>query len=193
MPTVISDPKPSIRCAGWDFVYYDRKTSRGTDCLALIPPSLRGVVKRGFSFPDESLQFDEALRSWVLSVDFDQPPTESPAIPDHSEAGWRDPDYSAPVSDPVALQQMKQHLDNVMAATVVREPAAEPAKHSLDPGLAALIDQVALAYNHTCRQLGVTERPRAMEAQKILVTCLIPWFKERGVALSGEEEKAMSF
>lgn len=192
MPTVISDPKPSVRCPGWDFVYYDVKTSRGTDCLALIPPSLRGVVKRGFSFRGEELHFDDALRSWVLSVDFDEPPTESPALPAHSQAGWRDPDYPSELSDPVALQHMKQHLDNVMAATRP-EPTLEPAKATLDPGLAALIEQVALAYNHTCRCIGVSERPRAMEAQKILVTCLIPWFKERGVALSGEEEKAMSF
>lgn len=192
MPTVISDPKPSVRCHGWDFVYYDRKTTRGTDCLALIPPSLRGVVKRGFTFQDESLHFDETLRSWVLSVDFDEPPTADPAQPSHSEAGWRDPDYPVEPADPIALQRMKQHLDAVMASTRP-EPVTEPAKPTLDPSLAQLIEQVALAYNYTCRCIGVSERPRAMEAQKLATTALIPWLKSRGVALTEEEEKAMSF
>jgi len=56
-----------------------------------------------------------------------------------------------------------------------------------------LIEQASRAFNLTCKLIGTAEKPRPMEAQKIVVTCMIPWLKERGVTLSEEDEKSMNY
>lgn len=181
---ITSDPKPSIRHRNWFYCYYNQQTSRGSQCVAVIPGSLLGVVKRGYAFDDETdLRWDEELRASVLTVDFDTPQVgDSPQPPEH-EAGWGDPDgiTALGVAKPEELRPVAARLG------VVPEPP------KLDTGLEELLEQACMAFTYACRRIGVAEKPRAMEAQKIATTCLIPWLKARGVTLSEEDEKAMTF
>jgi hypothetical protein len=82
----------------------------------------------------------------------------------------------------------------VRPATVRKRNAeSRAAEHNIDVDLLMLLDQACAGFNYACKRIGTAEKPRAMEAQKILVTCMIPWLKERGVKLSEEEEKSMSY
>lgn len=180
---ITSSPRPSIRHHGWFYSYYNAKTARGTDCVAVFPKSLVSVIKPGFTFDDEThLQWDEQLGASVLTVDFHTPPEGSPSLPPNQAAGWRDPDgVLTELAEPEALKATATRLG------VIPEPP------KLDHALEELLEQACMAFTYACRRIGVAEKPRAMEAQKIAVTCMIPWLKAKGVTLSDEEEKAMSF
>lgn len=181
---VTTEPRLSLRHRGFYYVYYNAKTARGTDCVAVIPSSLLNVVHRGFAFDDEKdLHWNEDLRASVLTVDFDGPASDHPALPPVQDSGWGDHDAATAtaVSDPTALRQVAERLG------VVSPPP------KLDAGLEELLEQACMAFLYACKRIGVAEKPRAMEAQKIATTCLIPYLRARGVNLSEEDEKAMNY
>jgi hypothetical protein len=194
-----SDPKPSVRNQGYDFFYFNKRTASGTECVALLPHSLRGIVHKGFVFDDASLQFDENLKASVLQLDFDEPPVGDPALPP-SEEGWGDPDHltalepSGPSTATAVANRPFIPNRGIRPATArKRDAAARAAEHNIDVDLLALVDQVCAAFNYACKRIGTAEKPRAMEAQKLVVTAVIPWLKQRGAVLSEDDEKAMTF
>lgn len=195
-----SDPKPSIKLPGFDYFYFNKKLPNGTECVAVIPQSLRGIVRKNFVFDDAALRYDDELKASVLQLDFDEAPTADPALPDDPQAGWGDHDHltASDSADPELLAQMIQNTPvipnrGIRPGTARKQAAAaRAAEHNLDLDLLMILDQVCTAFNYTCKRIGVAEKPRAMEAQKIAVTAVIPWLKSKGVNLSEEEEKALS-
>jgi hypothetical protein len=198
--TATTDPKPSSRHNGFDYFYYNKLTTSGSNCAAIIPPSLRGIVRKGFVFDDNALRYDDELRASILELDFDEPAASEPALPDDPDAGWGDHDHLAAgtAADPQLLNTLMHHptIPNrgVSPATARKHAAAaRAAEHNIDVELLLLLDQLCSAYNYASKRIGVVEKPRAMEAQKLLVTAAIPWLKSRGTALSEEDAKAMNF
>lgn len=197
-----SDPKPSTKPDhhGYFYFYFNKKLPNGGECAALIPDAIRDIVKKGFTFDDSCLAFNTELKASVLQLDFDEPELADPAFPPREE-GWSDPDHLAALesADPelmtaVAQRQAAIPGRGVRPATVRKRNAeARAAEHNLDIDLLMLLDQVCAAFNYTSKRIGSVEKPRAMEAQKLTVTALIPWLKQRGIALSEEDEKSMSF
>ncbi len=196
-----SDPKPSVKPDhhGYYYFYFNKKLPNGGECAALIPESIRDIVKKGFTFDDSCLTYNTELKASVLQLDFDEQELADPALPPREE-GWSDPDHLAAfeAADPhvmTAVAQRTAVIPNrgVRPATVRKRNAeARAAEHNIDVDLLMLLDQACAGFNYACKRIGTAEKPRAMEAQKILVTCMIPWLKERGVRLSEDEEKAMS-
>jgi hypothetical protein len=197
-----SDPKPSTKPNhhGFLYFYYNKKLANGGECAALIPSSLQDIVKKGFTFDDNALAFDTDLKASLLQLDFDEPSVADPSLPP-GEEGWSDHDHLATTgaADPQALAELAHRTAvipnrGVRPATVRKRNAeSRAAEHNIDVDLLMLLDQACAGFNYACKRIGTAEKPRALEAQKILVTCMIPWLKERGVKLSEEEEKSMSF
>ncbi len=197
-----SDPKPSAKPNhhGFLYFYYNKKLSNGGECAALIPSSLQDIVKKGFTFDDNVLIYDTDLKASLLQLDFDEPAVADPSLPP-GEEGWSDHDHltATGTADPQALAEVAHRTAvipnrGVRPATVRKRNAeSRAAEHNLDVDLLMLLDQACAGFNYACKRIGTAEKPRALEAQKILVTCMIPWLKERGVKLSEEEEKVMSF
>jgi hypothetical protein len=197
-----SDPKPSARADhhGYHYFYYNKKLPSGGECTALIPDAICDIVKKGFTFDDSCLTFNKKLQASLLQLDFDEPAVADPSLPPREE-GWSDPDHLTALesADPHAMTAVAQRVTpipnrGVRPATVRKRNAeSRAAEHNIDVDLLMLLDQACAGFNYACKRIGTAEKPRAMEAQKILVTCMIPWLKERGVKLSEEEEKAMSF
>lgn len=197
-----SDPKPSAKPDhhGYYYFYFNKKLPSGGECAALIPESIRDIVKKGFTFDDSCLTYNTELKASVLQLDFDEQELADPALPPREE-GWSDPDHLAALeaADPhlmTAVAQRPAVIPNrgVRPATVRKRNAeARAAEHNIDIDLLMLIEQASRAFNLTCKLIGTAEKPRPMEAQKIVVTCMIPWLKERGVTLSDEDEKAMNY
>lgn len=194
-----SDPKPSSRNPDYDFFYFNKKTAAGSECVALIPRSLRGIVKKGFVFDDAALRYDDEIKASLLELDFDEPPAGDPALPP-GEEGWADPDHLAALepADHQALVAVAERpvIPNrgLRPATVRKQnAAARAAEHNIDIDLLMLLDQACAGFNYACRRIGTAEKPRAMEAQKLVVTCMIPWLKQRGVNLDENDEKGMNY
>ena len=195
-----SDPKPSTRTPDYDYFYFNKQTPAGGECAALIPHSLRGLVQRGFTFDDAALRWNPDLKASVLELDFDEPPVADPQLPADSDAGWGDPDALTALgaADPAATRAVAERhglIPNrgLRPATLRKRNAeARAAEHNLDLDLLLLLDQACSAFNYASKRIGVGEKPRAMEAQKLATTALIPWLKARGVALTDDEEKALS-
>lgn len=198
-----SDPKPSSRpqSRGYYYFYFNKRTASGGECMALVPESIRDLVKKdAFMFDDRCLEWDENLQASVLKLDFDNPALEDSSLPPREE-GWSDPDHPTALepADPHALTAVAQRQAVIpnrapRPATVRKHnAAARAAEHNIDVDLLMLLDQVCAAFNYTSKRIGSVEKPRAMEAQKLATTALIPWLKQRGVALSEDEEKAISF
>lgn len=197
-----SDPKPSSKPdhQGFLYFYYNKRTASGGECAALIPRALQDIVKKGFTFDDSALVFDTDLKASLLQLDFDEPPMGDPSLPP-GEEGWADHDHltSTGSAEPQALAAVAERTAvipnrGVRPATVRKRNAeSRAAEHNLDLELLMLLDQACAGFNYACKRIGTAEKPRAMEAQKILVTCMIPWLKQRGVLLSDEDEKGMNF
>lgn len=198
--TATSDPKPSGKTPGFDYFYFNKRTDSGSECVALIPQSLRGIVRKGFVFDDSAVRWDEQLRASILALDFDEPAQGEPALPADPHAGWRDHDAltASDAADPALMAQLmtQSTIPNrgVRPATARRQAAADRAAElNIDLELLTLLDQLCSAFNYTRKRIGANEIPRAMEAQKLVVTAAIPWLKSRGVRLSEDDEKAMNF
>lgn len=181
---ITSEPRVSTRNPKWYYCYYNDKSPSGTQCAVYVPNSLIGVVRRGFAFDDKvNIYFDEQLKGSVLTVDFDGAASPDSPVSPPKESGWADPDAHSSIglAEPDTLRQVATRLG------VTPEPP------QLDPALENILEQLCLAYSFASKRLGCNERPRAMEIQKLLVTAAIPWLKDRGVKLTDDEEKAMSF
>jgi hypothetical protein len=197
--TVLSEPRQSRYHPTWFYVYYDGKTNDGRNCIAVIPNSLKGVIHRGTTFEDSQLKYDPELRASVLEMDFHEPPPGDPSLPPDQDSGWRDSDYRPELGDPEQLREVMNRLESLNGShqptqqptPQQQQPQQSPAPQ-MDPSLQSLIDQACLAYAYASRRLGVVEKPRSMEAQKLITTCLIPWLRDRGVALTPDEERAMT-
>jgi hypothetical protein len=191
--TVLSEPRQSRYHPTWHYVYYDAKTNDGRNCIAVIPNSLKGIVHRGTTFEDTQLKFDPELRASVLEMDFHEPPPGDPALPPDQDSGWRDSDYRPELGDPEQLREVMNRLESLNGShQATQQQTPQPSAPQMDPALQTLVDQACLAYTYASRRLGVVEKPRSMEAQKLITTCLIPWLRDRGVALTPDEERAMT-
>lgn len=199
---ITSDPKPSSRNTNYHFVYYGKPAKSGGECMAIFPSYLAKHVKKGDVIDDEQTRYDTALSATVLELDFEHPSGGELSLP-AGENGWSDPDALT------ALEPADAAVVAVVAENAKPNPipgrayspkaqrradaAARAAEHNLDLELLTILDQACSAFNYACRRIGTAEKPRAMEAQKLATTALIPWLKSRGVALSEDDEKAMSF
>jgi hypothetical protein len=184
---VTSFPRPSTRNSGWHFVYYNERTERGGECVALLSPAVKDLVKPGFTFDDSCLDYSEDLQSTVLQLDFDEPAGEDELPP---EDGWGDPDpmlHSAPSGAPVARGVRPQTLRK-------REAAAQADRGSRMP---AELMKISLEIN-ACFQLhysllsNLNDTTRAQTAQKLVATSAIPYYRAAGVELDKGDVQAMT-
>jgi len=209
-----TDPKPSHKHQGWYYARFNDQLPNGTEKTVLIPPCNIDVLKKNFVFDDSIISKDPTTGLDTLNVGFDQPQSEEPSIPP-SENGWDDPDCM--LHQPIAPANGNGNGNGsngngngatpqppsgpntfdkagIRPATARRRAAAaRAAEFNLDVDLLLLLEQVTCAYNYTCRRIGVAEKPRAMEAQKLVVTALIPYLKATGIALTEEDEKTLQF
>lgn len=219
--TITSDPKPSPRHVGYYYAYYDKTTDAGRACAVSIVASAAPYVKVGYQFDDETnVHWNDALRTSVLSVDFDdQPPMEEPSLPPDPESGWGDPDGVPatplqPAQVPVfagagasgnghALPGLNGH--GAAAASGHRPMRAPAYRRDQAQQLADLGAQLPAAYlkiNHQVARSflvqlalignAVGEQHKANIAQKLCAIASIPYFRQVGINLNEEDIKGMT-
>lgn len=193
--TVTSEPKPSTRVHGFFYVYYNKKLPDGGECLALVHPSLRDIVKKGFIFDDNAVKYDARYGSSVLSLDFDEAPTDDPSLPPDPEAGWGDPDSL--VATAAEDETNGHHIPNrgVRPATVRKRKAAalEPEQATLPPALMRMGMEVTRLFLMQYKLLSsVPESNRALIAQKLAAIASIPYYRSAGVNLTEEDIQGIS-
>ncbi len=197
-----SDPKPSTKANhhGFLYFYYNKKLPNGGECAALIPQSLQDIVKKGFTFDDNVLAFDTNLKASLLQLDFDEPAVEDPSLPP-GEEGWSDHDHltAAGPADPELLAELAQRTAAIpnrgVRPETVRKQLAEaiPDDQKIPAEFLRRLKWLTIAQRIACSDLRVRETPRALEAQKLVVTAWIDYSKSIGVEYSDAEEKAMRF
>lgn len=191
--TITSEPKASARLQGWDYAYFDKATASGGQCVAVFSPALRGIVKKGFQFHEDSLRFDSSLSASVLELDFHEPQNmEGPSIPPNLEEGWGDPD--SPLATVVPITGGNGHRSPIKQYRESRAAALENAKPHLDADLFRLtteVNRVFCTHFNLLTQLG--DKDKAFVAQKLTATTLIPWYRAKGVSLNEQDIAAMSF
>jgi len=195
-----SDPKPSAKPDhhGYYYFYFNKKLPSGGECAALIPESIRDIVKKGFTFDDSCLTYNTELKASVLQLDFDEQELADPALPPREE-GWSDPDHLAALeaADPrlmTAVAQRPAVIPNrgVRPATIRKRNAeARAAEHNLPAGFLQRLEYLIRAQRLVSTAIGVQERPRAMDSQKLVVTAWIDYTKSCGTQLTEEEERDM--
>jgi len=204
---VTTDPRPSNKSPDLFYVRYDDRTPAGTEKTFCFPKCLIGIIKKGWGFDDLILKdcWDDQIKASVLRLDFDgqvEPgtPHEHPQLPPDPEAGWSDPDHlTAFLPEPVPVQTPAQHSNvipnrGVTPQTARKHAAAERAAICNMP--ASFLDRLETLCKgqlYIQKRLCITEKPRAMEAQKILMAAWIDWRKESGSVFTEDEEKAMQF
>lgn len=204
--TATSDPKPSSRNPGFWYFYYNKRTAAGSECVALIPDSIRDLIRKGFPFDDGALRYNEDLKASVLELDFDESSApQEPSLPPDPERGWSD--HDSPVAqgsaDPEALAAVSQHIQHhapqipnrgVRPATARKREAAEfAAQHNIPMSFLQRIEWLCAAQAYAAKRLGVTEKPRPMDVQKLVTSAYIDWCREGGAEFSDAEERAMRF
>lgn len=200
-----SDPKPSHTHQGWWFAYYNKPTPRGGECTALLAPAAAEVIRRGFTFDDSCIRFDDALRASVLDVDFTGAPVlEEPSLPPDPETGWADPDYPAPTPTPQQAAQAvatapapstNGHRPGVRPAAVRRREAEQLAVMGkrLPPGLAKTGMEVAqLLLMQRALLSDIPEPLRTQMAQKCCAIASIPYYRQQGIQLTEEDVQGMT-
>lgn len=191
--TVTSDPQFSKRIHGFLYFYYNKKLANGGEAVALIHPSIKDIVKKGFIFDDTAIKFDTHFNASILSLDFDEPSTVDPCLPSDPEAGWGDQD------DLVAVAQEQtngHHIPNRgVRPTTVRRRQADVIREEgrLRPELVSFSDEVINIFLYTYARLSViNETARSNVAQKITATIAIPYYRSVGVNLDEEDVKSMT-
>lgn len=200
---VTLEPKPSPRNPGYHYFYFNKKTDKGSECGALLHPALVGLVHKGFIFDDAALRYDEDLRSSVLELDFAEAPAD-PAQPADPETGWNDPDhltaiFPTPATMPTEIpeqQQQQRTAAQVIAAApdrgvrpaTLRKREARASNEGIPLKLAQALDITARSYTYLATRIGVVEKPRAMEAKSLVITNLIPFFKEDWLTTMTEDQ-----
>lgn len=199
--TATSDPKPSARNPGFWYFYYNKRTTAGSECVALIPDSIRDLIKKGFPFDDAALRYNDQLKASVLELDFDEPQAqEEPSLPADPERGWADHDAitaqgSADPQQLAAVHHAPQIPNRgVRPATARKQQAAElAAQYNMPMSFLQRIEWLCAAQSYAAKRLGVTEKPRQMDVQKLVTSAYIDWCREGGAEFSDAEERAMRF
>lgn len=193
---ILSDPKPSQKIQGWLYAYYSKPTRDGGDGVVVFSPALRDIVKRGFTFVDELVSFDEALGASVLQLDFDEPAQEDgPAFPADPESGWGDPD-SLLAAAPASNDNGHAPYQGGQARTVRKRQGEAIA--SMGAQLPADFLQINLQVSRSfLLQLSligdrVSEARRADVAQKLCAIASIPYYRQKGVELGDDDIKGMT-
>jgi len=197
---VTTDPVISNKSPDHFYVRYNDRTPTGTEKTFCFPKALIGIIHKGWGFDDSILKWDDQIKASVLRLDFDGTPAEDPQLPPDPEAGWSDPDHlTAFLPEPVPVQTPAQHSNvipnrGVTPQTARKHAAAERAAICNMP--ASFLDRLETLCKgqlYIQKRLCITEKPRAMEAQKILMAAWIDWRKESGSVFTEDEEKAMQF
>lgn len=186
---VTSDPKPSSKYRGFDYIYFSKPTASGSDCTLLVRPALRDLIRKGSKIYDHQIQFDEQIGHSILFIDFDRQPADDTQIPPDSETGWNDDDHlTAILPEPVALAPAK----HTSPRTVRRQEAqVRAAEFNLPFEFLERLELLARAQRFVSTLIGVNEKPRPMDAQKLVVTAWIDYSRSRGVEISEEDEKLL--
>lgn len=197
--SITSEPKPSTKITGWYYAYYNKATSAGGECTCVFPPAIKDIVRRGFTFDDSILRYDESLRASVLELDFSEPQTDGePQLPPDPEAGWGDPDALLAQSSSVPAapgQSFPAPAGTRPPATRRREAARSAIEQSqLPPAFLNINIQVARSFllQYALISPTVGEARRADVAQKLCAISSIPYFRQAGVELSDDDVKAIS-
>lgn len=205
--TITSDPKPSAKHTGYFYAYYNQATRNGGEATVIFPPVIKDIVRRGFSFDDSIIRFDEALKASVLELDFDAPQNEDdPSLPPDRENGWCDPDYlpatpadsSEPPAFPPRAGLRPPAVRKQMMARVTQENAQlrsqVAAGADLPPALRTIASEVAQCFLYQYQLLGsVADTRRGDIAQKLTAIACIPYYRNVGVTLTDDDVKAMTF
>lgn len=189
--TITSDPRPSALLRGWHYAYYDQITSGGKQCVAVFSPALKGYVKKGFQFEEDSLRYDTSLGASVLELDFHEPQDmEEPSLPPNTEEGWGDPD--SPLATVVPVTNGNGHRPPSLHAT--RKQAREEGALRLPPALIKIADEVTACFCMQYRLISpvVGEARRADVAQKLTAIACIPYYRAAGVELTEDDVKSMT-
>lgn len=188
---VTSLPKPSTKHQGWDFVYFNRKTASGGECVALIAPVLRDIVKPGFAFDESAVLWDDALKASVLHLDFEEQP-EEPGIP--PESGWNDCDLIPTSSNGNAMAAVLERAGTRPVATRKREAQQQVVAGSQLPAPYLKVTMETCKCFQVCYSMlsNVNEARRADIAQKIAVTATISYLRAAGIALDDQDVKAIN-
>lgn len=190
---ITSEPKPSTRLSGYYYAYYNKPTPEGGECVAVFPPVLRDIIKKGFAFDDSCIQFDEALRASVLALDFDQPRSvEEPSVPPCPETGWADPDCLPPTTNGRGVEPQRA---GARPSTIRRHAAAEldPETSKLPPALMRMgIEMGRLFLMEYALLSSVPESNRALIAQRLAVTAAIPYYRSVGIELTDKDVQGIS-
>jgi hypothetical protein len=194
---ITSDPKPSSRHNGWLYAYYSKPTRTGGDCTVVLPPAIADVIRKGFAFDDSCITYDESLGASVLQLDFDKPAhLGEPALPADPETGWGDPDR-LPASPPQLSGNHQEPLHTGhRPATLRRHDAARSAIEGAQ--LPADFLKINLEVNRSFLMQyalispAVGEARRADVAQKLCAIASIPYYRQKGVALTDDDVKAIT-
>lgn len=197
---VTTDPAVSNKSNDYLYVRYNDKTPAGTEKTFCFPRSLEGIIRKNWGFDDSILKYDTDLGASVLRLDFDGPAAEDPQLPPDPEAGWSDPDHLTAVLPQSLQSQNPHHYSNVIPnrgvtpQTARKHAAAERAAlHNMPASFLDRLETLCKGQLYIQKRLCITEKPRAMEAQKILMAAWIDWRKESGSVFTEDEEKAMQF
>lgn len=191
-----SDPKPSTRIHGWLYAYFNKPTSNGGECTVLIAPAVADVARKGFAFDESCISFDEALRASVLNLDFAQPKElDGPSLPPDPEFGWGDPDRLPP-TPPQSGGESQQVATAARPATLRRRDGEKIA--AMGAQLPADFMRINLEVNRAyllqyslLSSIGDTRR--ADVAQKLTAISAIPYYRQKGIALTEDDVKGMTF
>lgn len=192
-----SDPKRSTKLHGWYYAYYNKPTPRGGECVALFPPVLLGIVKKGFAFDESNIHWDDTLKGSVLSLDFNGlGEVGDPSLPPDPETGWADPDGLPPTP---AANVRQLHTEppraGVRPAALRRREAAElnPDTSKLPAALAKTGIEIGRLFLMEYALLSsIPESSRALIAQKLATTAAITYYRSAGVNLTEEDIQGIS-
>ena len=191
---ITSDPKPSTRLQGYWYAYYNKATPEGGECVAVFSPALRDLIRKGFAFDDSVVEYSEDLRASVLNLDFTEPANpDGPSLPPDPEAGWGDPDCLPSTNggcvNPPRAGHRPSTLRKQLAQTIADSGSQLPADF-LKINL-----EVSRAFLLQLKMLGstVNEGRRADVAQKLTAIASIPYYRAKGVELTDDDVKGMTF
>jgi hypothetical protein len=181
--------------------YYNKRTAKGGECVAVIPNSIADIVRKNFVFDDSALVWNPDLGASVLSLDFDQEVApHGPELPAEPDAGWGDDDHltaAIPGSDPA--------ISAAVLAAQVSPPTAEIPNRGLRPqtlrkqqahchgtqlpaALLRTVRDVAATYNTALALIQSTpDSYRYVTAQKLTAIACIPYFRQQGIDLSEDD------
>jgi hypothetical protein len=189
---VTTDPKPSNKSPDFYYVRFNDRTPVGTEKTFSFSKSLAGIIRKNYAFDDSALKWQDPV-GWVLQLDFDGAPGADPQLPPDAETGWSDPDHLAAIlPEPVPQHAIPNR--GVTPETARRRLAAErAAEFNMPMDFLARVETLCKGQLYIQKRIGVSEKPRAQEAQKILMAAWIDWRKDSGAIFTEDEEKAMQF